>query len=97
MSRVAQHVHVQKLGHVSAPVCVVFLPEGRADGGAFFLDHLALLRLGPGCPDGPDQLPQSDRRWHSLPKPRGQGSQGGYCKDVLGRIDAPLHLCGALL
>lgn len=73
MSRVSQHVHIQKLCHISAPVCVVFLSKGRADGGALFLDHLALLCLGPGCPDGPDQLPQSDRSWHSLKKHGDEG------------------------
>lgn len=68
VSWVSQHVHVQKLCHVSAPVRVVFLSKGRADGSALFLDHLPLLCLGPGRPDGPDQLPQSDRSWHSLEK-----------------------------
>lgn len=59
-------MHIEQLGHVSAPVSVVLFPEGRADGGALFLDHLSLLGLGPGRPDGPDQLPQSDRSWHPL-------------------------------
>ena len=64
--RVAQHVHVEQLGHVSTAVGVVLLSEGRADGSTLLLDHLALLGLGPGRPDGPDQLPQSDRSWHPL-------------------------------
>ena len=63
---VAQHVHIEELSHIPAAVSVVLLSEGRADGGALLLDHLALLRLGTGCPDGPDQLPQSDRSGHSL-------------------------------
>lgn len=63
---VAQHVHIEKLRHISAPVCVIFLSERWADSSTLFLDHLTLLRLGPCCPDSPDQLPQSDRSWHSL-------------------------------
>lgn len=63
---VAQHVHIKELRHISATVCIVFLSEGRADSSTLFLDHLTLLCLGPCCPDSPDQLPQSDRSWHSL-------------------------------
>lgn len=63
---VAQHVHIKKLCHISATVRVIFLSERWADSSTLFLDHLTLLRLGPCCPDSPDQLPQSDRSWHSL-------------------------------
>lgn len=63
---VAQHVHIKKLCHISAAVCVIFLSERWADSSTLFLDHLTLLCLGPCCPDSPDQLPQSDRSWHSL-------------------------------
>lgn len=63
---VAQHVHIKQLCDISATVRIVFLSKGRADSSALFLDHLTLLCLGPCCPDSPDQLPQSDRSWHSL-------------------------------
>lgn len=66
MCWVAQHVHIKQLCNISTAVRVVFLSEGWAYGSTLFLDHLTLLCLGPGCPDGPDQLPQSDRGWHSL-------------------------------
>lgn len=66
MCRITQHVHVQQLCHISAAISVVFFSEGRSDRCAFFLDHLSLLGLGPSRPDGPDQLPQSDRSWHPL-------------------------------
>lgn len=66
MCRIPQHVHVQQLRHIPTAVSVVFFSEGRSDGRAFFLDHLSLLGLGPSRPDGPDQLPQSDRSWHPL-------------------------------
>lgn len=66
MCRITQHVHVQQLCHIPTAISVVFFSEGRADGRAFFLDHLSLLGLGPSRPDGPDQLPQSDRSWHPL-------------------------------
>lgn len=63
---VAQHVHIKQLCDISATVRIVFLSKGRADSSTLFLDHLTLLCLGPCCPDSPDQLPQSDRSWHSL-------------------------------
>lgn len=66
MCRIAQHVHIEQLCHVSTAVSVVFFSEGRSDRRAFLLDHLPLLGLGPSRPDGPDQLPQSDRSWHPL-------------------------------
>lgn len=63
---VAQHVHIKELRNISATICIVFLSERRADSSTLFLDHLTLLCLGPCCPDSPDQLPQSNRSWHSL-------------------------------
>lgn len=66
MCRITQHVHIQQLCHISTAVSIVFFSEGRSDRRAFFLDHLSLLGLGPSRPDGPDQLPQSDRSGHPL-------------------------------
>lgn len=63
---VAQHVHIKQLSHISTAVCVVLFSKGGPNGSTLFLDHLSLLRLGSGCPDCPDQLPQSDRSWHPL-------------------------------
>jgi len=70
MRRVSQHVHIQQLCHISASVCVIFLSEGWPDSSTFLLDHLTLFRLGSCCPDGPDQLPQSDGGWHPLGEER---------------------------
>lgn len=81
VGRVAQHMHVQQLCHIPAAVCVVLFSERRPDGGAFFLDHLPFFCLRSCCPDGPDQLPESDGGWHILQK----GGQGGNSQLVSAR------------
>lgn len=74
MCRVSQHVHIQQLCHISASVGVIFLSEGWSDSSTLLLNHLTLFCLGSCCPDGPDQLPQSDGGWHPL------GGEKDICK-----------------
>lgn len=90
---VAQHVHIKQLCHIPATVCIVFLSEGRPYSSTLFLDHLALLCLCPGCPDGPDQLPQSDRSWHSLENIQKRNTMAAGNKKAWQNNDGDCGIC----
>ena len=57
VSRISQHVDVQKFGNIATPEIVIFFPERVPDDGTLLGDDRSLICCSAGRTDRADDIP----------------------------------------
>ena len=70
MGRIAEHMNIEQLGHISTSPRVVLLSERGPNVGALFLNDCPFIGGGSSGSNLPDQIPQSHRwSWKARGEP----------------------------
>lgn len=72
VSRIAEHVNVEQLGHISAPPQVVILAKSRPNVGALFLHNRSLFGCRASRPNLTYQITQANWCGNCIREPLGK-------------------------